>query len=427
MNKNDIQQTVGLAKKLSTAPIPLSELLSGVGEYIRRYVMLKPEQLDACVLWVAHTHALDASEATPYLEITSPEKQSGKTRLLEVFEQIVARSWFTGRVTPAVLYRKIEKEKPTLLLDESDAAFKGLPEYSESLRGILNNGYRSGGKVSVCVGQGKSIDYKDFSCYCAKAIAGIGRLPDTVSDRSITIEMRRRVAGESVEKFRRKKTEQIATPIRESLEQWAQIAIKKLKEAEPDIPIELSDRSADCWEPLLAIADIAENGWPERARKAALILSGQKVSDAESIGLQLLSDIRNVFKNDEKLFSYELCNKLISEEDSLWKEVPFGVRRGKEINPSTLAFLLKPYGIKPIQIKKDNVGKKGYLLSAFEDIWKRYLPSTFIGGNERNQRNQTTDSISEDSTVSVVSDVSPFQDTETQTYFPNFPLSGKEH
>jgi hypothetical protein len=55
--------------------------------------------------------------------------------------------------------------------------------------------------VSLCVGQGAKITYQDFGTFCAKAIAGIGKLPDTVSDRSIRIELKRRTRGE-VERFR---------------------------------------------------------------------------------------------------------------------------------------------------------------------------------------------------------------------------------
>jgi hypothetical protein len=39
-----------------------------------------------------------------------------------------------------MLYRKFDAEAPTLLLDESEAAFKSGEEYGEALRGILNTG-----------------------------------------------------------------------------------------------------------------------------------------------------------------------------------------------------------------------------------------------------------------------------------------------
>lgn len=429
MKEQDLKQTLEVVSEAERKiePVVLSSLLDTVANHIRRYVALKPEQSDACALWVAHTHVFAAAEATPYLEITSPEKQSGKTRLLETLEFIVARPWLTGRVTPAVLYRKIEKETPTLLLDESDAAFKGNPEYSEALRGILNSGYRIGGKVSVCVGQGKSINYQDFSCFNPKAIAGINKLPDTVSSRSITIVMRRRAAGEKVERLRRKQAEESAKPIRESLVQWANLHTKKLQGADPRIPDELDDRAADCWEPLLAIADLAGGEWPDRARKAALTLSGRAVEEDESIGVRLLADIKVVFGEQEKLFSEELCHSLIALEESPWGELPFGVRRGKEIDPRTLARFLKPYEIRPKQIKKDDIGKKGYLLVDFIDVWTRYIPDVSGEGNKGNERNPEALTNANNQQVSVVSDISPVKEVGNSSAYSKFPLYGKEH
>jgi hypothetical protein len=60
------------------------------------------------------------------------------------------------------LVRKISAEQPTLLLDESDAAFAGDREYAEALRGVLNSGHSRDGAVSLCVGQGANITFKDF-------------------------------------------------------------------------------------------------------------------------------------------------------------------------------------------------------------------------------------------------------------------------
>ena len=59
------------------------------------------------------------------LKFKSPLPECGKTRLLEVEEALVRRPWLTGRVTAAVLMRKVDAEHPVVLLDESDAAFKG--------------------------------------------------------------------------------------------------------------------------------------------------------------------------------------------------------------------------------------------------------------------------------------------------------------
>jgi hypothetical protein len=143
-------------------------LLERLVTFIRRYVALTDEQADVAALWVIHTHALGAVDITPYLNIWSAEKRSGKTRLLEVLSLLVARPWLTGRVSAAVLVRKTANEQPSLLLDESDAAFKGDKEYAEALRGILNAGFRRGGVTSLCVGQGANLSYRDFPVLVAR-------------------------------------------------------------------------------------------------------------------------------------------------------------------------------------------------------------------------------------------------------------------
>ena len=121
-------------------------VLEDVRKFISRFVVLSEAQAAAVTLWILHTHALDAADTTPYLSITSAEKRSGKTRLLEVLDLLVPKPWFTGRTTAAALSRKIDALTPTLLLDESDAAFRSGSEYAETLRGILNSGFRRSGE-----------------------------------------------------------------------------------------------------------------------------------------------------------------------------------------------------------------------------------------------------------------------------------------
>jgi len=205
----------------ATAPsapgISLAEALDHVQAFLPRFVVCSTEQAVVLTLWIAHTHAIEAAECTPYLQITSATKRAGKTRLLEVLDPLVARPWLTGRTSAAALVRKIESERPTLLLDESDAAFGGEKEYAETLRGVLNTGYRASGKTTVCAGQGTRITARDFKTFCPKAIAGIGQLPSTVMDRSIPITLRRRKADEPCERWRARDGQREAAPLREAV------------------------------------------------------------------------------------------------------------------------------------------------------------------------------------------------------------------
>ena len=276
-------------------PVDLARLLAEVKRYIGRYVVLSDHQATVCTVWVAHCHAFAVADATPYLNVTSAVKQCGKTRLLEVLEPIVPSPWFTGRVSAAVLTRKVDGETPTLLLDESDAAFAHHGEYAEALRAILNSGYRRSGVSSLCVATGHGIGYRDFSTFCPKAIAGIGALPDTVVDRSIRIALRRRAEDECVDRFRQRAAIEVASPLRSQLDRWREVALEALRESEPEIPRELSDRAADVWEPLMAIADLAGGPWPEYVRHAATALSATSVDD-DTLSIRLLHDVREVFR-----------------------------------------------------------------------------------------------------------------------------------
>jgi hypothetical protein len=350
----------------------LAGTLADIALLLRRYIVLTPSQAVACALWVAHTHALEAADTTPYIAITSPEKESGKTRTLEVLELLAARPWFTSRVTAAVLPRRIDKEQSTLLLDESDAAFGGDKEYAETLRGVLNSGYRRGGGYSVCVGQGANISYVTLSTFGAKAIAGLNKLPDTVASRSIPIRLRRRTRGELVEKFYRREAETVAEPIRLSIESLASFHVENLREARPEIPAQLSDRAADVWEPLLAIADLAGDIWPAHAREAAVELSTGALIEDDSLGVLLLADVKAVYEAAavDRLSSASLVSALNDLAESPWGEW----NKGKGLTQNRLAGLLRRFDVRSRTVRlHDETTPKGYRRDQFSDAWGRYL------------------------------------------------------
>jgi len=347
--------------------------LDAIKTFIRRFVSLSEHQARVTAAWVLHTHTVEAAEATPYLAISSAEKQSGKTKLLEVLELLVANPWLTGRVTAAVLFRKIDGERPTLLLDESDAAFNGEKEYAEALRGVLNSGHKPSGKASCCVGAGAEISYKDFCTFCPKAVAGIGRLPDTISDRAIHIRLKRKSPNERIERFRRRNVEPEAAILKSKIESWAATILPGLEHARPELPEELSDRQQDGAEPLLAIGDRAGGDWPAALRTALVAICREARADDGSIGVQLLTDIRNIFKAGEveRISSVDLVASLCEVETSPWSEWS----KGKPISAGKLARLLRPFEVAPGPIRTGDRVFKGYTREDFQDAWERYLPA----------------------------------------------------
>ncbi len=360
-------------------------LLDALAKMLRNYVIETGAQADVEALWVVHSYAPDAAEWTPYLHITAPEKRCGKSRLLEILELVVARPWRCDHTSAAALLRSVERDSPTLLLDEWDSAAGSGDEYVQAMRGLLNSGFRRGGAHRLCVGEDR--EPHDFPTFCPKAIAGIGKLPDTVADRSIPIVLRRKARNETVKPFRRRDAEPEAAPLRDHCEAWALQAGERLRAHRPDLPAELNDRQQDICEPLLAIADLAGGEWPKRARKALLeLLTGEAAAD-ESIGAKLLADCRAIFNGEEqgepeasasagpikdRIASHELIERLSALEARPWVEWGRGAR---PITAPQLARQLGRFGIAPRNLREGGAVMKGYLRSDFADAWARYLPS----------------------------------------------------
>ncbi len=372
--------SIGRLEAVSTAPLnggkpspSLADLLDALVAFLRRFSVMTEFQFHIVALWVVHSHAIEAADTTPFLAVMSPEKQSGKTRLLELLTLLCRGAWHTLFPTEAVLYRKIDAEKPTLLLDEVDAIFGSKSKDYEGLRSLLNSGNRKGTTVARCTGKGFTL--QEFTVFSPRVLAGIGALPDTVADRSIPIRMVRRLRHEVIESFsgcHRREAEKTAQKLKTQVEAWAnEVNLSRLRDAVPELPEALSDRQQDAAEPILAIADVAGGPWPDRARKALLALCTDAPVDEAPIGIRLLSDLRGVFDRaaTDRLPSDEICKALVAIEAAPWTDW-----YGKPFSPRNLADRLRGYDIRPRTVRAEDTTKKGYHREQFEDAWARYLP-----------------------------------------------------
>jgi putative DNA primase/helicase len=251
-------------------PVNGPTLLDEIAATIRRHVVVDATAAEAAALWVVHTHALEAAYVSPRFAITSPEKRCGKTTLLTLLGALAARPLATANLTAAVLFRVIEAIQPTLLIDEADTFIGG----ADTMRGIINAGH-SRGTATVLRSAPDSKDGwepRSFKVWGPLALAAIGQLPGTIEDRSIKVAMRRRRADELVEPLRIDRLDRLG-PLARRVARWASDQKVALSAADPAVPAELHDRAADNWRPLLAIADVAGGEWPERARRAAVVLT----------------------------------------------------------------------------------------------------------------------------------------------------------
>ena len=302
----------------------------------------------------------------------SPEKQSGKTRLLEVLELVCRDPTKVASITAAALFQTVASGTPTLLIDEADAIFAGNSERNEDLRGILNAGNAVGSKVIRGGKDGKPLAYDVF---CPKVVAGIatGKLPDTIRDRAVVVPMARKLKSERVERLRRRRLTEEVEALRDELRLWAQRHIRALERYDLPGPLEeISDRMEEAWEPLLAIADLAGGDWPDRARQAALALSGRGEVEDSSIGVVLLAAVHDAIGDAPAMFTEDILDAI-----NLNEELPFGGwSDGRGLDARTLAKKLRPYGIKPRgTIRIGDNTKKGYRAQDMRDAWRRYLPA----------------------------------------------------
>ena len=211
---------------------------------------------------------------------------------------------------------------------------------------------------------------KRFSTWTPKAIAAIGELADTLRDRAVILQLHRKPKAAKVARLRKRDSDEFAL-LRRKAARWAADNFDNLRDPDPEIPDALDDRAADNWRPLLAIADLAGDDWPRRAREAACLLSGEG-HDAASIEIDLLADLRNAFGDEPAVASIDLIARLAADPERPWAEW----KDRKPITANQLRDLLKPFGVFPEKIRLP--GRKdfrGYRRIWLEELWEAYLPS----------------------------------------------------
>jgi len=212
---------------------------------------------------------------------------------------------------------------------------------------------------------GNNFEPKEFRVFCPVVLAGIGTsaIPETIADRSIMIEMRRKMPHESISEYESDEIDTVFGPIRLRLEKWIAENRHHFRDTQPEFPSELNARARDVWKPLLKIAENIDEEWRLRIFNASKALSA-KLDNPDDISLQLrlLGDCREVITGDF-IPTKDLIFKLSSLEESPW-----GSMQG--FNGSLIAKLLRNYGI----ASNRTSSVRGYKRSDFNDAWSRYIP-----------------------------------------------------
>ncbi|WKX74184.1 DUF3631 domain-containing protein [Streptomyces sp. XD-27] len=346
----------------------LDEFRAVIGKYV---VLPSEEALTALTLWAAVPHIQTALQHAPRLAVVRPTKGCGKSRVLDVLHETVHQPMMTVNTSPAVIFRVIGKNPPTLLVDEADTIFGPKAGDKEDLRGLLNADHQRN-RPAWCI-SGPEHKPTPYPTFAMAAIAGIGDLPDTIMDRAVVLRMQKRKMGEKATPFRSRYSVPELHALCDRLAAWLTPLGGQAARMVPQMPVE--DRAADTWEPLVIIADLAGGHWPARARAACVAMTRHEAVQDEqsSLKTRLLRDIHRIFgqaDNPEALATQDLVAALIQDADAPWAE--YGT---KGLNAYHLGNLLRDFNIGSANYRFDKGRQaKAYMRNRFLDAWARNCP-----------------------------------------------------
>jgi hypothetical protein len=233
----------------------------------------------------------------------------------------------------------------------------------KSLRSLLNSGYRRDG-ARVLRSDGT------FDVYCPKIVAQVGELPASLGDRAVVIGLKRKRPNETVASLDKAAIARL-NALAAHAATWSSQQFDRLAAADPVLPNGLTDRCADSWGTLVAIADAAGGRWPELARSLALRAAAARTEESASI--LLLADLRAILRGlrTDRLATSEIVEWLAEREDRPWANYHRGQR---PFTANDVAKLLRPFNIGPKTVRFGDTTAKGYILDDLQDAFDRYLP-----------------------------------------------------
>jgi putative DNA primase/helicase len=369
--RDDFSAFVGLATEGASTgswnvepwpePVETRLLLQEIMTKICRYIVLRPEAATATALWTMTAWAHAAATHSPILAAVSVEPDSGKSTLLGVLSFLVPKPFISVEPTGPSVYRTVDRERPTLIIDEADDLF-----YRKSdLRAIVNAGWSRGTRIPRLG--------RWYDPFCPKILGILGKtkLPRTIASRSIIVRMWPKKPEEKAEDFAYADDPEFST-IRRKLARWTADNLSILKELKPPQPPGFNNRLSANWKSPFQIAQHAGGGWPEQARRSAIYLSRSPYEPSN--GVQLLAALRGMFATDRtQITSEQVVQQRLADPDSQWHEY----RSRGPITKSQIAALLKNFEIRPVVVhptKRADLSRHGYRAAQFEDAFARFLP-----------------------------------------------------
>ncbi len=338
----------GIGQFLSGVMVAGHELLGRLERFFARFLVFRDPRLALLLaIWTIGTYCYTIFRVFPYLILRSPTKRCGKSRVLDLLSLVAFNaSSRTLNPTEAQLFRGPSKNGGTTLLDEIEK-LRGDNDTFLGLLQVLNSGFEKGGVVTR-LERTKEGRFQDvtFPTYCPRALAGIGRMAETLEDRSIIIFMVRKLRNEKMERFSPGRLEGEVQALRNACYAWALTHAADLAEVyEADaFPVldDLDDRARDLWEPLISIALLADAEGQEAGEQVnfaktlmavARDLSGVR-DEGDTTTARLIEALETIVEGEKTFTPSELLKLLKAKEGFEWLR-----------STTALARLLNPLGL----------------------------------------------------------------------------------
>jgi hypothetical protein len=165
-------------------PVDLNALLNETMAQVRRFVVPHSEAgAVAVVLWIAFAWVHEIAVHSPMLEVLGAEPDCGKSTLCGVTKFTAPRGFTGANLTGPALYRFVDRENPTFVIDNADKLFARRPDLAE----IVNVSWTRNTKNPRVGPYGDTVWFDPF---CPKVISGVNTvLPKDTKTRTITVRL----------------------------------------------------------------------------------------------------------------------------------------------------------------------------------------------------------------------------------------------
>jgi hypothetical protein len=228
--------------------------------FIQYVVVIDERYYDLFCLYVILTYCFTCFPAIPYLWICA-EKGSGKTTLLQVFNSLVFHASLTSSSTVSAIFRLIENNRNTLLLDEAEGLSSSNTENREILS-VLCSGYQYNGAVIRSEKSNDSWVPTLFNTFGPKILASIGGIREPLASRCIKNRLLRKKKDETTERLKITfDLEDRTNKIKNNIYQMVLSSVASIisyQETNWGDRTELNNRELDIWEPILTLAAVMD-------------------------------------------------------------------------------------------------------------------------------------------------------------------------